>query len=206
MLHHWCGSCVQRGDLLREAITWLGKDAWMQRSSFGDTPLHSLCANPEIDLTVMQALGDMIPPHAWRARGREGSPLHALCNNCAVSGSILRAMSECWHDDDYIALLQANILGLTPVELLWQTCHDVGSSTARPLPPVGQHSLYRNLDYAEYHGDGMDALYVAAQMAARAAAVPEPVHNAARQEILQHIVRCTFHRSRVAIRIQLTDL
>lgn len=160
----------------------------MQRNSLGDTPLHGLCTNLDIDISALQALADVIPPRVWRARGREGSALHALCRNCTVSGMMLRTITECWGDDDYIAFLQADSLGHTPVELLWQTCHDVGSNTARPLPSVKKHSLRRNLDYADYHGDGMDALCTASQMAARGAAVAESTRNAVRHEMLQEMV------------------
>jgi hypothetical protein len=194
LLHHWCGSCIKRGDLLREAVAWLGNDAWMQRDGMQDTPLHSLCANPSLDLGALEALADVIPPHVWRARGREGTPLHLLCRNGkAVSGAVLRAASASWQDDDLIALLQSDHLGRTPVQLLWEACHDVSSSAARPLPPLGEQAgggALRELDYADYHSDGNDALYVAAQMAACAAAVAAPVREKLRREVLQELVRC----------------
>ena len=191
LLHHWCGSCFKRGDLVREAAAWLGADAWTQRNSLGDTPLHSLCGNPDIELSTLEALADVIPPHAWRARGREGTPLHALCKQSALSGTMLRVVAESWQNDDaaLLSFLQTDSLGRTPVELLWQTFHDVGSNTARQLPPVGKNGLQRNLDYDDYHADGMDALYAASQMAARGAAVPESTRDAVRHEMLQEMVR-----------------
>ena len=201
LLHHWCGSCsaacTKRGNLLREAATTLGASAWTQRNTFGETPLHSLCANSDIELSVLQAVADVIPPAVWRMRGFEGSPLHALCKQSAVSGTMLQVVTESWQDDDYIALLQTDSLGLTPIELFCQTCHDVGSNVARRLPSVEKNGLRRELDYNDYHSEGLDGLFLLSQMAARGAAVEESTRDAVRREMLQEMVRCTLIQRRV---------
>jgi hypothetical protein len=190
LLHHWCASCIKRGELLREAAAWLGASSWIQRNGFLETPLHSLCANPDIDVSVLQEVAGVIPPAAWRMRGREGSPLHALCKQSAVSGTMLKVVTESWQNDDYVALLQTDSLGRTPIELLCQACHDVGSSVARQLPVVAKNGLRRELDYVDYHRGGLDGLSVLSQMAARGAVVAESTRTAVRHEMLQEMVRC----------------
>jgi hypothetical protein len=169
----------------------------LQRNSFGETPLHSLCANSDIELSVLQALADVIPPAVWRMRGHEGSPLHALCKQSAVNGTMLRVVTESWQDDDYIALLQTDSLGFTPVELLCQTCHDVDSNVAHRLPSVEKNGLRRELEYSDYHSGGLDGLSLLSQMAARGTVVEESTRNAVRQEMLQELVRCMLTRWRV---------
>ena len=125
----------------------------MEFDGMGNTPLHRLGSNPSVEVSAMREMVGVVPPRVWRVRGRQGTALHALCGNSAVSGDVLRAASECWSADDYIAWLQTDILGRTPVQVLAEACHDVESAAGRPLP---NRLVACELDYADYHTDGLD--------------------------------------------------
>ena len=64
-----------------------------------------------------------------------GTPLHSLCANASISGEMLRLATQPWADDDFAAWLQTDALGLSPMQILSQTVHDLG-----PLPTQNRHS------------------------------------------------------------------
>ena len=56
-----------------------------------------------------------------------GTPLHSLCANASISGEMIRLATQRWADDDFAAWLQTDALGLTPMQILSQTVHDLGA-------------------------------------------------------------------------------
>jgi len=48
---------------------------------------------------------------------------------------MLRLATQPWADDDFAAWLQTDALGLSPMQILSQTVHDLG-----PLPTQNRHS------------------------------------------------------------------
>ena len=154
-------------------------DEWVEKKPNGATPLHALCANPNLTVEALRAAADCAPAEAWGMCTEHGAnPLHRLFGNSNLTAEMLELVAvkvprDAWH--------QVNLGGGTPAHRL---CANSAAISAQMLKIAGRYAppqtwKTKNLPGPKGKGGGLTPLDILFSRRMADARTPDLVREAA---------------------------